>query len=706
MQAEGLGEAQRVKNAISDIERKAREMATGPAGSWGVNFQRNLERLKTTPGELDEIRRSWVRLNDSFKERGIDKALRSTEISTWKNATISHFAAVRSAHANQMAAIEQRQKLFANNISTTMKPVLVMLGGYTGFYLAGTMGREGLIAASNARRVEAEAKFSGLSEDERARISGRADELAPRYRLERSDIQEVLKEAALSMPDTATALAVSDSMARFFILRAAQTDAVDAIAGLRAFNKAMDNIEKVTPEEYEFFLGQFAKAQQVAGADISPDAYAQAIKYARAGGKVYGDDFLASWLPFIIAETGGSDAGTQLRAAFDQFIVGRASKQALNRQRDLGIRGEDGQLIGGDAAFTHNPVKWVNEHLIPQLARSGVDLEDETAVAKIVGEITNNRLSSDLLSRIVLSYEQYRRLAEDRLPNAMGLDAADEVQDLNPFAAWDGFKSSLQNLSAALLPMEQITAGLNNLADGINGVAVAAKESPGQTALTIGAAGWAAYAGGKWAAGKLMDPFGLRTSAVALDGSAAALTRAAIALGGSGAVGGPTGGGKSPAGTGINPFAIIPQAWLYLTGREYINSWLGASDTPGMLENIQNLARRIPASSSATEVVGGANAYRWDGPMGADGGPRAPIRPEIDDAVLIVEAQTAASDLERALSVDAKPNVDTSSIDIAIGKARELMNLLRQAGTAAEAAKSNVGGEMRRNFSDSFGAMP
>jgi hypothetical protein len=71
-----------------------------------------------------------------------------------------------------------------------------------------------LIAASNERRVQAEAKYAGLDAGERGRIDTRADELAERYRLQKSQIYEVMKEASLSMPSTDAALNVSDEMAR------------------------------------------------------------------------------------------------------------------------------------------------------------------------------------------------------------------------------------------------------------------------------------------------------------------------------------------------------------------------------------------------------------------------------------------------------------------------------------------------------------
>ncbi|MCO5082290.1 MAG: hypothetical protein M9955_11610 [Rhizobiaceae bacterium] len=556
LRAEGLGEADKVARTLRDIDSAARTLGKVRAGDWGAAFGKQLAQLKATPAEIEAVRRSWTNLVADLDNKNITKALRKQKISTWKTATISHLAAVRA----EAQETEKRIVAMHRSLGYGLKPLMVMGGGYTGAYLGGVMGREALIAASNERRVQAEAKYAGLDVGERGKIDTRADELAERYRLQKSEIYDVLKEASLSMPSTEAALNVSEEMARAYLVLSNMMGPEGALGGLRQFNKALDNIERVTPEEYRYGLENFIKAQQIVGRDIDPTAFAEAIKYARAGGKVFGDEFLFQWLPMLIAESGGSDSGTQLRAAFDQFIVGRASKAALSEQEALGLRDEAGRLLNQEK-FTENPLTWIWDTMLPKLREKGVDTENETELARVVGQLTNNRLSSDLILRAILSMEQYRRLVEQRLPNAVGLDAADTIQADNPFAAFEGFKSSMQNLSAAILPMDHVSAALNTLADGINALAAAARENPALTALGIGVGGAALYGAGKFGISKMADMFGLRASAVALDGSAAALTRAAIALGGAGVADGavPDGSGKANAG-GAGALGLLGRA--------------------------------------------------------------------------------------------------------------------------------------------------
>src|SRR5690606_7439324 len=116
--------------------------------------------------------------------KNITKALRKQNIATWKTATISHLAAVRA----EAQETEKRIVAMHRSLGMGLKPIMVMGGGYTAAYMGGVAGRNALIAASNERRVQAEAKYAGLDAGERGRNNARADQLAERYRLQKSQI--------------------------------------------------------------------------------------------------------------------------------------------------------------------------------------------------------------------------------------------------------------------------------------------------------------------------------------------------------------------------------------------------------------------------------------------------------------------------------------------------------------------------------------
>ncbi len=699
VEAMGLEKAKQVEQTINGIETAAKRLSGAP---WGVGFQRQLEKLALGHDEMNELRRSWARLQTDISNRGLTKALKSSEIGAWKTATLTHFAQVRAG----MRDTEAQARRISKGIQQALKPAYVMLGGYTGVYMAGVLGREAFSAASEGRRVQAEAKFAGLSDDERGAIDVRAAELAERFRLQKSQVFEVLKEASLSMPTTADALAVSEEMSRAFLVLSNMIGPQGAIGGLRAFNKAMDNIEKVTPEEYRYAIENYMKAQQVVGRDMDPEAFAQAIKYARTGGKVFGEEFLFQWLPMIIAESGGSDAGTQLRAGFDQFIVGRASKQALKNQRAMGIRDDNG-LIAQDE-FTKNPITWVYDHLLPALKAKGVDTQNETELARVVGELTNNRLSSDLIMRALLSFEQYRRLVEQRLPNAQGLSAADQVQDLNPFAAFQGFKDSLKNLSDAVLPMESISAGLNSFADAINGFARRIRDADPTTlgimgAAGVGVAGFGAwkFIGGIWA---------LLAAGPQLQTAAAMLQAAAVAQGGGGvvpdAIGGPKGGLRRIL---TNAAKYIPFALALADGTA---EFISQTSSDVQTENLKPKARRYDEQRTVAEIrdeqYRNFHGVEFEGgrhraAAGYGPGPGEVTSAGIDSAVM--QAARAGAEIQKALSVTGTPVVDASSIGSALSLAQQLEATLGRVMNKAAAARSAVDAQVRRGMAD-YGVTP
>jgi hypothetical protein len=476
MQAEGLGEAQRVTSAMADIERRARAMATGPAGSWGVAFQRNLERLKTTPGELDEIRNSWVRLNDSFKERGIDKALRSTEISTWKNATIGHFASVRSAHAQQLAAIEQRQKLFASNIATTMKPVLVMLGGYTAFYLGGVMGREALTASSERRREIFRQTMANIPEGDQTKIFDASEALGQQYpSIPITAIMEMARSGYSVMGDADRAISILERMTQALVVLQSAKGGDAAANHLIGLIRGMDNLglnaEGIRGiEQVNELIDAAVKAAQV-DPDFDPGAFFGFARRSKVAGPALSPDFLARASVYM-QDMGADVAGNALGMAFKAFVleaVGSAGgKRYLAERQRLGLR--DGNGLIDAELFGSDPDMWVTRHLIPALERDGVDMTNDTAIATAIGKLSGNTNATGLLTRMVTQREQIERWLR-LMETAMGTDAAERARHEDPFVGWESFKKALENLSAALIPIDTINTGLNSLADGINRLA-------------------------------------------------------------------------------------------------------------------------------------------------------------------------------------------------------------------------------------------
>lgn len=744
LRTEGLGEAKKVTDTMRDVENAARRLGQTGSGTWGAGFQRQLNSLKLTATEIREVESSWMRLHEAMRGRNLAGALRGMEIGHWKTNTISALAAQRAAIENHFKTVESNARQHGIRMRDILRAGYVSLGFYTGAQAGGTVTRVGFKEASERSRVDAESYYRGLSDSERGSIETAAADLATRRRVSQTDVMEILADAAMNMKNTDAALKTGDSQVAAYKVWANTYGEEAAISYLRAFNRAMDNTNVDDPNEYKGMLDNFMKAWQVSGKDIDPAAWAQGIKYARGSGKVFDRDFLSRVLPFVMAETSGTDAGTQLRAIFDQFIVGRASKESIAAQSEYGLRDgvkrdakgrviEKGTLTQADL-FAKNPLDWFNRVLLPAMEAKGVNTGDPVVLAEEIGKLTNNRLSSDAAIKAILGFEQMQRILNERFPNAKGLAAADTMDEKSLGSATDGLVTAYGNLAAALAPVESvINPGLNALADGINRLAAAAKDNPILVSLGLLSAGAGALKGGQFALGKMTDMFGLKGSAIALDGSAAALTRAAVALGGAGVAdglgGASDGKGKPSSKVGraakYGALAAGPGTMLYAVDQMLF----GGAGSKKLDENVSYASAFLKALGTLwNQKARGEEAPAGDENLAAPGwfkrfmlGKAAeenfnfgdhmgiPLRggdPQVDTGGLD-EAQQKAMQTGQgildALSVTARPVVDLGPLQEANRLVQAIRAGLDGIGAAATRAQNNAGAEMRRNFSDRGG---
>jgi hypothetical protein len=219
---------------------------------------------------------------------------------------------------------------------------------------------------------------------------------------------------------------------------------------------------------------------------------------------------------------------------YQAFVIGSnavASKKNIQAQEDLGIRNDKG-LVGAKT-FGTNPYAWVKSVLVPALAKSGVNMEDETAVAQAVAQLSRNTNATGLLTRMVTQQQQVDRLIE-QYRNAAGIDAADSAAAKDPFVAMKGFVESWRELATAIKGMPEAVAGLNVLTGGIQRFATALREKDGGAQALLAGGGVA----GVFGAWKITSAiWGLITAGTNLNAAAVALEAAAVSLGAGGVLG-------------------------------------------------------------------------------------------------------------------------------------------------------------------------
>ncbi len=173
-------------------------------------------------------------------------------------------------------------------------------------------------------------------------------------------------------------------------------------------------------------------------------------------------------------------------------------------------------------------------------------------LTKYLATMFRNQNANMFANEIMQAQSRARLHKDEDLTNKIGTLEDIYSRDLwsDPTVAFGALKDSLENLAAVTSSpaMGTISTGLAGLAIGIDWIAGKLEAHPALavgTGLTVGAAG---LAGAGWLSYKVLNGFGLGTSAKALDGAAVELTRAAFALKEAGVVGGK---GGVPAGAGV-----------------------------------------------------------------------------------------------------------------------------------------------------------
>lgn len=718
--------ASKIGGSMDQLERSMKRLNDMP---WGGRFTAQLDKLGASASDIERLRLAWNRLHQDMKSRSLSKAAASAEIENFKISAIGQLAAARNLTNQHMRAMEKRARTFSNNLQMIMKPAMVAMGGYTGAYMVGVGARAGIIAASNEQRERARQHFAGLPQSEQAQIEKQSQDLATKYRIAQADAMELMRESRLAMPSAEAAFSVAEEMVQAYKMLGLSFGSEQAITGLRAFNKAMDNIN-VTENTtlYTEMLNSFVKAQQITGKDMDPEAFAQAVKYARTSGKVFSPAFLQNLLPFLIAESGGSDTGTQLRATFDNFVGGTASKAALVEQARLGLRGKNG-LVDAEG-FAKNPIQWVNDNIVPALNKDGVDMSSEVAIAQAVQKFASNRLARDFIQRAITQRSVYMRLSE-MMQGAIGLSGASEVDAMDPFSALKGFKDAMSNLAAAVLPIETITSGLNSLSNSINVLQQAWREGDATAKLKIGgAAGVAAF--GTWKIGTAV--WGLITAGTNLNAAAAALEAAAVSLGGAGPAQGVGRGAAAAAGASggwlsrlmsLRGIATVGMAaggayelWRqvksgdtaysrgksWIPGPEDVLAWIAKTD-----REMSGTRGQSGPYAAAFRAVDEARRGRQFGLGGSTDTLPGKAADDVGLSSFVQSAEQAGQKVQDALSVTAKPVVDKSDLEATLAIVNQIKSGLNSLGaqisSAYHQAKQAQDAEIRRTVSD-YGVAP
>jgi hypothetical protein len=195
----------------------------------------------------------------------------------------------------------------------------------------------------------------------------------------------------------------------------------------------------------------------------------------------------------LMIEQGGAKAGTALMSIYQNLVAGRTPKKTMGMLQDLGLatlQMQEHGSVGGKpmkslvmtdiaqrSLLQSDPARWMDEVLLPALARKGITSEAD--VLKAVNDVLSNRTASNQGS--IMTTQQFQIMRDYHL--AKGAMGAKQVTDLyknsasgaeDDFtAAWTDFKNQFgKTILPAITNMLRVGADILRTIGGINDTAM------------------------------------------------------------------------------------------------------------------------------------------------------------------------------------------------------------------------------------------
>jgi hypothetical protein len=310
----------------------------------------------------------------------------------------------------------------------------------------------------------------------------------------------------------------------------------------------------------------------------------------------------------------------------------------ITRNKSGDIKGYAGKLVG-DNLLASDPDKWFQEIFKPAAAKIGV--QSQADMVKLLSEVLPSRAAN--LGRILMQQEQSLKTQAKLFESTPDMDRMIANQRSDPKASWSALKAATLDLGAAALEAVPAAQALSALADGLR-----------------------AYSAGL---GEVKKFFGV---AAQVDAEKKAVGQKATVLDAWRRYSAPS------AEAGVSYREAFAN---YRTPPKPVFQTM-----PGAGLSRRGWARDANATPfGVTGGMGGANALPAFAQM--------TVKPTVDTSGLDTvrlkadEAKTAL----QGLNLSVTPNVNSGSIDVAIGKAQQLLSLLNSVGAAANSAAAAAG---------------
>ena len=410
-------------------------------------------------------------------------------------ARVSGAVARRSNAVSRLSEVQAR--------ASTVQRALSGVGNMGSYIAASALGvgsiyaakevAEKIIRESAARQHErVRMEVYGMSASEMMDAEGTAAALASKYKpVAQTDIMHMLRNARSIVGSYEEAGKIMDPL---LALRVTALGSHPGNQELEAdFDKLIKGLEikgitQNLPKFREYMDGM-AKAINVFGDTLRPTDYYEMFKYGRQSTQGLSEDYMLSVAPTLAQELGGSSAGKANSAFYTAIVGGKMTVAGARALQELGLvdsskimKGKGGDLaklkpgaIEGSALAAMNPYAWVNQILLPAMAKKGI--VNPQKIQEVIATVFTNSVGAQLAS--IFSTQQ-SRIEKDRalISGAKGLSAAEEFMKKDPEIAWQSLKNAFSNASVEVLGGgENLAAILNGTASTIEAIGITLKKA-------------------------------------------------------------------------------------------------------------------------------------------------------------------------------------------------------------------------------------
>ena len=440
--------AQKLKSAQSNAKRLAKELqlTATPSRALSREFKAattSARALKTEHAhqsvQLQVLRTSLSNAGISTKELGrAQLALKQNiGLSTVQLKNQQAQLSATTATQHRLATAKQgRDKLRGVAGNMAMAGAGAMVAGR----VMSAPVMNGIGEAKHWQLEEGRIRALGLPEADASTAIKFAKELKT-YGTSQLENLELMRDAITVFADTHEAQMVTPLLAKMKFGNKAFYGEEQGADNERKFMDMLKVIElRGGLQSRDAFTNQANIVQQVitaTGGRVGPAEWLNLIKTGGVAAKGLGDKAFYYQMEPLVQEMGGFRTGTGMMSAYSNLYQGRTTKRAARNLEQLGLIGDDskvshdkagqlsflnpGALLGSDL-FRANQFEWLEQVLLPQLAKKGITEKD--AIIDTIGSLFSNRTASNLFSQMFLQRDQIHK-------NAKLNESADNIDQLD-----------------------------------------------------------------------------------------------------------------------------------------------------------------------------------------------------------------------------------------------------------------------------------